>query len=126
MYNTASGVELDNCIYNSDPVDACRGAGSISVTGTNQFSLNAVAGIYFDAHGNVSIANVTADGNIGLVTGNGYGSGVAGESDGSITLNGGSLNNNDQYGYNLYSSTKTYNLSNLVIHGNVKGVLEAF
>jgi hypothetical protein len=92
-YNNGDGAYLDNCI---DEGAGCTSSGSLTLTGTNDFSENYSTGLFFDSGGKVSMTAVTSDQNS-------HGDGVNGRAQGAITLTCGSFNNNFGGGYILSS-----------------------
>jgi hypothetical protein len=127
-----SGVYLDNCNMSSG---VCQGSGDVALTGTLAFTNNGNGGdrgLYVYSNGNVTMADVTATGNIGngveinnasnatsttsatitiggtnVFTGNvGYGLRI--DSKGNVGLNNLTADTNN-YGTYIYNNTSTTN-----------------
>jgi hypothetical protein len=106
-WNAGIGAYLDTDTYST-------AASGITMTGVNSFIENNDDGLYFAASGNVSLTKVTSDGN--------GGDGIEGYSDGNITLACGSLNRNQNYGWNLWAPPgKVVTLKGVFAFGNMVG-----
>ena len=114
--NADSGTALDNCWLDTS-TNACDGTGSITLTGTNQFSDNGAygtdnTGLFAGSTKNITLNSVTADNNGSI--------GVCAISYTSITILGGSMTNNKSYGWILGAPT-TITIKGVFAYGNNGG-----
>ena len=99
FYNSADGVDLDNCLYNSDDEDCANSLGNgITVDNSSlggEFNNNSANGLEIHSNGDVALTDVTADGNAyaGAFLG-GFFEFEDAPIGGTVTVTGGNFNDN--------------------------------
>jgi len=99
--DTGSGAYLSNA----------SGTLGVTLTGTNKFNQNALAGLTIQTNGSVSMTKVTADGNLD--------DGLYVIASGNVTLTCGSITGNGDWGVNIF--TPSLKLIGVVSSGNSTG-----